>query len=125
MAHTTPAIGIDLDGCIDEATPFFKALTHSWPGKTYVITFRSDAEKARRDVEGFGIKCDEVVLVSSFEAKADVIAEKGVSIYFDDQDEILMHIPEGVSVFKIRNGGNYCFDSRKWLFSSTTGRQIC
>ena len=90
MAHTTPAIGIDLDGCIDEATPFFKALTHSWPGKTYVITFRSDAEKARRDVEGFGIKCDEVVLVSSFEAKADVIAEKGVSIYFDDQDEILM-----------------------------------
>jgi hypothetical protein len=35
-----------------------------------------------------------------------------------------MHIPEGVTVLKIRNGGNYDFESRKWLFSDQTGRMI-
>ena len=34
------------------------------------------------------------------------------------------HIPEGVTVFKIRNGGNYDFESKKWLFSKMTGRMI-
>ncbi len=121
---TAPAIGIDLDGCIDEAPEWFRVLSRIWPGRVYVITFRSDAEKARRDVERFGVHCDEVILVSRFDAKAEVIVEKGISVYFDDQDEMLLHIPENVTVLKIRNGGNYDFEDRKWLFSETTGRTI-
>jgi hypothetical protein len=119
-----PAIALDLDGTIDEAPEFFRLLSESWPGKVYVITYRSDQAKAERDVANFGIRCDEVILVSRFEEKADVVAERGISVYFDDQDEMLMHIPEGVTVLKIRNGGNYDFEARKWLYSDVTGRMI-
>ena len=119
-----PALGLDLDGCIDEAPDFFRTLAQVWPGDVFVITYRTDQAKAEQDVAKFGIRCDEVILVSSFSEKAEVIAERGVSIYFDDQDEILLHIPEGVTVFKIRNGGNYDFEARKWLFSEQTGKMI-
>jgi hypothetical protein len=119
-----PAIGLDLDGCIDEAPAWFRILSRVWPGPVYVITYRNDAEKARRDVARFGVQCDEVIVVSRFEAKAEVIAEHNLAVYFDDQDEILLHIPEGVTVLKIRNGGNYDFEDRKWLFSNRTGRLI-
>ncbi|MFG0333649.1 MAG: hypothetical protein ACF8TS_09835 [Maioricimonas sp. JB049] len=119
-----PAIGIDLDGCIDEAPEWFRTLSFVWPGNVYVITYRRDAEKARRDVASFGIRCDEVILVDRFDAKATVIAERNIAVYFDDQDEMLLHVPEGVTVLKIRNGGNYDFEERKWLFSDQTGRQV-
>jgi hypothetical protein len=72
-----------------------------------VITYRHDQAKAEADVARFGIRCDEVVVVSSFEQKAAEIAQRGISVYFDDQDEILMHVPEDVTVLKVRNGGNY------------------
>jgi len=121
---TIPAIAFDLDGTIDEAPDFFRVLAECWPGKVYVITYRNDRAKAEQDVARFGIRCDDVVLVSNFDQKAEVIAERGISVYFDDQDEMLLHIPEGVAVLKIRNGGNYDFDARKWLFSDLTGRKI-
>jgi hypothetical protein len=65
-----------------------------------------------------------VIIVDSFGAKAGVIAEKGIDIYFDDQDEMTGEIPETVTVFKIRNGGNFDFETRKWLYSGRTGRQV-
>lgn len=37
----------------------------------------------------------ELVLVNSFDEKAEVIAEKGIGIYFDDQPEMLKDIPRG------------------------------
>ena len=119
-----PAIGLDLDGCIDEAPEFFSVLSHVWPGAVCVITYRTDQEKAEKDVARFGIKCNEVILVSIFAEKAEVIANRRISVYFDDQDEMLLNIPENVTVLKIRNGGNFDFDSRKWLFSEETGRMI-
>ena len=124
VSQPSLAIGIDLDGCIDEAPDFFRNLSLVWPGPVYVITFRTDRAKAEADVASFSIKCDEVVLVSSFEQKAVEIAKRRIFVYFDDQDEILMHVPEGVTVMKIRNGGNYDFESRKWLFSEQTGKMI-
>ena len=72
----------------------------------------------------FGVRYDEVILVDRSEGKAVVIAEKNIAVYFDDQDEMLQHIPSNVVVFKIRNGGNCDFESRQWLFSRLTGRQI-
>ena len=119
-----PAIGIDLDGCIDEPPRFFSTLSHVWPGKIYVITYRRDHQKAVDYLRQFGIKCDEVILVDRFEAKAEVIEERQIGVYFDDQDEMLMHVPESVTVLKFRNGGNYDYNKRQWLFSRFTGREI-
>ncbi|WP_339743712.1 hypothetical protein [uncultured Rubinisphaera sp.] len=119
-----PAIGLDLDGCIDEAPDFFRPLSLLWSGRIHVITFRHDYDKAKSYIESFGIRYDEINLVHRFEDKAVVIEEKGIGIYFDDQYEILMHIPEGVTVLKIRIGGNFDEDTKQWLYSATTGRQI-
>lgn len=37
-----PSLGIDLDGCVDEAPIYFQLLTTYWPGKVFVISYRSD-----------------------------------------------------------------------------------
>ncbi len=119
-----PSIGLDLDGTIDESLTFFKWLAQHWPGKVYVLTYRSNRSKAEDDLAGFGIRYDNLVLVSSFKQKAEVIIREGIQIYFDDQDEMMSDIPESVTVFKIRNGGNFDFQERKWLYSDQTGRCI-
>lgn len=117
-------LGLDLDGLLDEANEFFKVLAKIWPDKVVVISYRSDYAKAEADLERLGIRYDELVLVNSFDAKADVIAEKNVTVYFDDQPEMLRNVPEGVHVFLYRNGGNYDFHDRLWLFSDRTARLI-
>ena len=119
-----PPIGIDLDGCIDEAPEWFQALSLVWPGPVYVITFRKDQQKAEHDVARLGVRCDEVILVDRFDAKAAVINERGVRVYFDDQDEMLFNVADDVTVLKLRNGGNFDFETRQWLFSQATGRMI-
>ncbi len=77
---TTPAptLGLDLDGCVDEAPIFFRLLSSCWPGKVVVITFRDDRAKAEADLARFGIRYDELVLVDSFDAKAEVIIRLGI-----------------------------------------------
>ena len=119
-----PSLGLDLDGTIDEAPVFFQLLSHRWPGKVFVITYRKDKAKAEEDVRNLNIRYDELILVNSFAAKTNVIADNGIAFYFDDQDEMTAGIPETVSVFKIRNGGNFDFDDKKWLYSTQTGKRV-
>jgi len=112
-----PSLGFDLDGCIDEAPAFFRPLSEIWPAPVYVITYRRDFDKAKEYVDSFAIKYAEIILVQRFEDKAVVIREKNIGVYFDDQDEMLMHVPENVTVMKIRNGGNFDFEAKQWLYS--------
>ena len=37
---------------------------------------------------------------------------------------MLKDISEDVDVFKIRNGGNFDFEDKLWLFSDKTGRKV-
>ena len=124
VSQPKPTLGIDLDGCVDESPAFFNILSHVWPGDVIVITFRSDRAKAVADLEKHGIRFTDVVLVKSFDAKADVIAERGISFYIDDQPEMLKNIPANVGVMLFRNEGNFDFDDRKWMFSDQTGKRI-
>lgn len=124
MEQPQPTLGIDLDGCVDEAPIFFNILSTVWPGDVVVITFRQDRATAESDLARFGIRYTELVLVDSLEAKAQVIRDKGVLVYFDDQPEALRDIPPCVSVMLMRNGGNFDFDTRQWLLSERTGRLI-
>ncbi|WP_442508340.1 hypothetical protein SH528x_007309 [Novipirellula sp. SH528] len=118
-----PTLGIDLDGCCDESS-FFNILTHVWPGDVIVVTFRRDREKAIADLERYGIHYTDVALVDSFEAKADVIRERGISFYIDDQPEMLRNVGADVGVMLFRNEGNFDFDDRKWMLSDKTGKLI-
>lgn len=99
-------------------------LVRIWPGNVVVISYRNNYGKAETDLERLGIEYDELVLVDSFDAKADVIAEKNIGVYFDDQPEMLKNIPEGVHVMLYRNGGNFDFDERLWLFSDRTAKLL-
>lgn len=119
-----PSLGIDIDGCVDEFPQFFEVLTNCWPGKVFVISFRSDQAKAEVYLAQFNIRYDELILVPSFTAKAEVIREKGILVFFDDQPEVLKQIPEGTNVLLFRNGGNFDFEDRRWMFSEQTGKLV-
>lgn len=119
-----PALGLDLDGVLDESPIFFSLLTRLWPGKVVIITYRDDRAEAEADLERLGIKYDELVLVTSFGQKAEVIVEKGVMVYIDDQPEALEGVPPTVTVMLFRNEGNFDYGDRKWLMSDKTGRLI-
>ncbi len=119
-----PAIGLDLDGTIDEAPDFFGLLARYWPGKVYIVTYRSDRAKAEADLARFGIRYDELILVSSFDAKAAILVEKEISVYFDDQPEMLKNVPPTINVMLVRNEGNFHFGDRLWMFSKHTGRMV-
>ena len=125
--HKTPiqVLGLDLDGCITEAPEFFSAWTHSWPGKVIVITYRRDRAKALADLDERNIRYDEVVLVDRMDAKAEVIAEYGVTLYVDDQPEMLKNVPAGVNVMLFRNEGNFDFGDERWMLSQQTGKLVC
>lgn len=122
MALLVPVLGLDLDGCVDEAPFFFQPLSHFWPGRIIVITFRDDREKAKEVLAKYNIRYDELILVDTFDAKADVIIALGVSVYFDDQPEMLKNVPANVQVMLVRNGGNFDFSDRKWMLSNKTGK---
>jgi len=124
-APTTLTLGLDLDGVITEAPEFFSAWTHSWPGKVIVITYRNDRQKAIADVESRNIRYDEIILVDRFDAKAEVIRDKGVNIYVDDQPEMLKNISQGCHIMLFRNDGNFDSDDQKWMLSSETGKLVC
>ena len=119
-----PSLGIDLDGCVDECPLFFQVLTHCWPGKVYVLTYRKDREKTIQDLAEFDIKYDELILVDSFDAKAEVIKKEGILVYFDDQPEMLKNVTPKTNVMLVRNGGNFDFDDKKWMLSEKTGKLI-
>lgn len=118
-----PTLGIDLDGCVDESS-FFQILSHVWPGDVIVVTFRNDRDKAIADLEKHGIRFTDVVLVSSFAQKSEVIAERGISYYIDDQPEMLKNVPANVGVMLFRNEGNFDFEDKKWMLSEQTGKLI-
>jgi hypothetical protein len=122
LMDDVPTLGIDLDGTIDEAPAFFRVLTKTWPGRVVIITARNDEPKAIHDANSFGVRFDMLRMVRRLEDKAAAIRELGVDVYIDDQDECLMDIPPEVTVFKIRNDGN--FEGSKWLYSSRTGTNI-
>ena len=124
MPFQAPTLGIDLDGCVDECPVFFQTLTAVWPGDVVVITFRDDREKTVQDLRRFGIRHTKLVLVKSLEAKAGVIRDLGISTYFDDQPETLRDVPPNVNVMLVRNGGNFDFATKQWLFSERTGRLV-
>ena len=123
-AHDAPPLGLDLDGTIDENPAFFATLAAVWPAEVTVITFRRDRGKAAADLARLGVKYDRLVLVDKMDAKAAVVAEHGIGVYVDDQDEMTANMPEGVTVLKIRNGGNFDFDTRRWLYSDQTGERV-
>ncbi|MFM2096021.1 MAG: hypothetical protein RIS70_3145 [Planctomycetota bacterium] len=120
----SPSLGIDIDGCVDECPWFFRIVTQVWPGKVFVVSYRSDRERAEAYLKERNIRFDELILVSSLQEKAEVVKQEGITIFFDDQPECLKHMPSDREIMLVRNGGNFDFDDKRWMFSEETGKLL-
>jgi uncharacterized HAD superfamily protein len=116
-------IALDIDGTISDHPEFFALLSRTFRAAGHVViilTYR-DPERAshtRGQLAGWHIEFDELIFAPSLESKGKLCEQHGVELFFDDQDECIADVPESVFVFKIRNGGNFDFDSRKWISTS-------
>src|SRR5262245_36765194 len=122
-------IGLDLDGLLDERPDFFAFLTAALRGAGHfvaVLTYRDAAGRARTEAQlaGWGISYDELHFARSLADKGRLCRELALDVYFDDQDECLKDVGEATTVFKIRNGGNFVFEERKWLSTAELTRLL-
>ena len=113
-------IGLDIDGLLDEHPEFFAFLSSSLRAQEHfvaVLTYRDPESRVRTEASlaGWGVVYDELHFARSLDDKARLCRELAIDIYFDDQDECIVGVDEGTTVFKIRNGGNFDFEQRKWL----------
>jgi uncharacterized HAD superfamily protein len=113
-------IALDIDGTISDHPAFFAFLSAALRAAGHqilILTYR-DPEKTdatRKQLSDWGILFDELVIAESLTAKGSLCVAYGVDIFFDDQDECIVNVPEHILVFKIRNGGNFNFMSQRWL----------
>ena len=123
-------IGIDLDNTITaskESKQFFSTLTTTMSGVAifYIITNREQTKKSRKEteqeLEELDINYDELVITAD---KAKYVIDNEITIYFDDTDEYFANMPSSVTVFKIREPGNFDFEEKKWFYGDKTGINI-
>jgi hypothetical protein len=72
----------------------------------------------------WGIAYDELHFANSLSDKGRLCRELNIDIFFDDQDECIVPVTERTLVFKIRNGGNFDFNERKWLSTGKLTRLL-
>jgi hypothetical protein len=122
-------IGLDIDGLLDERPDFFSFLSAALRAGGHfvtVLTYRDPASRSRTEdqLAAWGIAYDELHFARSLADKGRLCRELTLDVYFDDQDECLACVDERTTVFKVRNGGNFDFDARKWLSTNALTRLV-
>jgi hypothetical protein len=122
-------IGLDLDGLLDERPDFFAFLTTALRAGGHfvaVLTYRDPDSQPRTEAQlaGWGIAYDELHFARSLSDKARLCRELAIDVYFDDQDECLRDVGERTTVFKVRNGGNFDYNERRWLSTAQLTRLL-
>ena len=114
-------IAIDLDHTItasEQSIEFFSIFTHLLINehKIFIITNRepNSEQEVAEELDYLGIDYNEIIITAN---KAQFIKEQGISIFFENEDEFFLEIPESVTVFKIRESGNFDFSEKKWITS--------
>jgi hypothetical protein len=123
LGQESMKVALDIDGTISEHPEFFAVLSAGLRAaghQVLVLTYRhpATADATRARLAGWGIQFDELVIAPSLEAKGPLCGTLGVDLFFDDQDECIAAVPEGVLVCKVRNGGNIDFTRQRWLSTS-------
>jgi len=121
-------IGIDIDNTItasSESVSFFGMLTRLLRpvAEIHIITAREPGteERIKAELQGMGIECDCVAITAN---KKRYVEDNGITIFFEDTDEYFLELGEDITVFKIREPGNFDFAAKKWIYSDVTGRKI-
>ena len=121
-------IAIDLDNTISadrNSIEFFSILTHLLIAehRIYIITNREpDTEQETADeLDNLNIDYSQIVITAN---KAQYIRDNKITIYFENEDEYFLELGEEVTVFKIREDGNFSFSAEKWTGSKKTVKMI-
>jgi len=123
-------IGIDLDNTITaskESQVFFALITNALKNKAeiHIITNRDTDLESRentiKELSQMNIYYDTLTITDE---KETYILAQGITIYYDDTDEYYQNLPSSVTVFKIREPGNFNFSNGKWIYGDKTGEKI-
>jgi len=124
MDKNTIKVGIDLDNCItadQNSKEFFRVICHLLHPEYEIHVISNRAETDRQDtikeLEELKVQYSHLELTSQ---KEKYILKNGINILFEDTDEYFLEIPESVTVFKIREEGNFSFSAGKWIGSKKT-----
>jgi hypothetical protein len=122
-------IGLDLDGLLDERPDFFSFLSAALRAAGHfvaVLTYRDPGSRRRTEetLASWGVVSQELHFARSLDDKGRLCRELAIDVYFDDQDECIRDVPESTTVFKVRNGGNFDFDEKRWLSTAKLTRLL-
>ena len=122
-------VGLDIDGLLDERPEFFALLSaalHAGGHFVTVLTYRDPdrREQTEKQLGAWGVAFDELHFARSLSDKGRLCRELQLDVYFDDQDECVVSVDESTTVFKVRNGGNFDFDERKWVSTARLTRLL-
>ena len=120
-------IAIDIDGTISAYPQFFAELTNALKGKAeiFILSNRDPSESSRREtekeLEKWGIWYEHLIFSGQ---KSKVILENEIDIFIENEDEQFQHLPKSVLVLKVREEGNYDFETGRWIYGEKTGYEI-
>jgi uncharacterized HAD superfamily protein len=121
-------IAIDIDNTITaskSSVEFFRTLTTLLISAHQIIIIsnrdEADRETTEEELDVLGIRYNKLILTAD---KAEYILKHGIEFLFEDTDEYLLELPDSVTVFKIRESGNFCFLDHKWIGSPKTTKMI-
>jgi len=121
-------IAIDIDNTITasrDSVEFFRTLTTLLISAHQIIVIsnrnESDRETTEEELDVLGIRYNKLILTAD---KAEYILKHGIEFVFEDTDEYFLELPETITVFKIRESGNFCFSEHKWIGSPKTTKMI-
>jgi len=121
-------IGIDIDNTITftkDSVEFFRTLTRLLISEHNIIILsnrdETDRENTEQELDILGIRYNKLVLTAD---KAGYILKHGIQFLFENTDEYFLDLPKEITVFKIREEGNFNFTSHKWIASRQTTELI-
>lgn len=121
-------IAIDLDNTLNasrDSIEFFSILTNllAPEHRIHIITNREPGTEqlVADELDYLGIDYNDIIITAD---KAQFICDNKIGIFFENQDEYLLDVPEEVLVFKIREDGNFDFAAKTWIASKKTTLMI-
>jgi hypothetical protein len=118
-------IALDIDGCITQYPKFFSMLSQCMKqqARIYVITNRDPGTRAQieEELREYGVAFHELIITVD---KAKFIMEHGIEVLYEDTDECFLELPSTVCVCKVREPGNFNYETRRWFYGPRTGEII-
>ena len=122
-------IAIDLDGTITPYPQIFSILTEklseSEDIEIVILTSREHSSESYNQIveelKLMRIYYHKIVITGN---KQNYIQNNKINLFIDNQDENFMGLGPEICCLKVREEGNYDYDTHRWCYDNTTGKII-